>query len=65
MLEKFSCITKKNELKFITDNTLTETYFPVKKPAEYQAFIRVVRSVSESPICSGSGFLLSFSELME
>ena len=51
------------EVKFITINSLTKTYFPVWKPAEYQAFRTAVRSVAVSPICSGSEFSFFLSDL--
>jgi len=61
MLEIFTCIN--NEVKFITNNSLKKTYFPVWKPAEYQAFRTAVRSVSEPPICSSSESSFFLSEL--
>lgn len=61
MLEICSCM--KNELPFIINKTWINTYFPVKKPAEYQAFKTAARSVPEPLISSSSELFLSFPEL--
>jgi len=47
----------------ITNETCVNTYFPVQKPAEYQAFKTAARSVSGPLISSGSELFLSFPEL--
>lgn len=57
------CYRVKKELMFIINKNCICTYFPVWKPAEYQAFKTAARSVSEPLISVCSKLFLSFPEL--